>query len=136
MAAYALLSQVTTINSVDWSPWLKSSVLTLDAASLDSTDFASGGWTEVIGGLKSGTLAITANDSITDNEADELLFALLGSVVTFTVKGTDSAISAANPEYQGSVLITGHSFGGGVGELAAKSPSFPTSGAIVRDVTA
>ena len=136
MAAYALLSQVTTINSVDWSPWLKSATLTLDAASLDSTDFASGGWVEVIGGLKSGTLAITANDSITDNEADELLFALLGTVVAFTVKGTDSAISAANPEYQGSVLITGHSFGGGVGELAAKSLSFPTSGAIVRDVPA
>lgn len=135
MAAYALTSQVTTINSVDWSQWLKSSTLTLDAASLDSTDFASAGWVEVIGGLKSGTLALTVNDSITDNEIDELLFALLGTVVTATVKATDAAISAANPEYQTSVLVTGHSLGGGVGELASKSLSFPITGAVVRDVT-
>lgn len=136
MAAYALTSQVTTINSVDWSQWLKSSTMTLDAASLDSTDFASAGWVEVIGGLKSGTLALTVNDSITDNEIDELLFALLGTVVTATVKATSSAISAANPEYQFSVLVTGHSLGGGVGELASKSLSFPITGAVVRDVTA
>lgn len=135
MAAYALTSQVTTINSVDWSQWLKSSTLTLDAASLDSTDFASAGWVEVIGGLKSGTLDLTVNDSITDNEIDELLFALLGTVVTATVKATDAAISAANPEYQTSVLVTGHSLGGGVGELASKSLSFPITGAVVRDVT-
>ena len=135
MAVYALTSQVTTINSVDYSDHLKSSVLTLDAAQLDTTDFASGGWVEMIGGLKSGTLALNFMDDVADNDVDEELFALLGTVVTFAVRATSGAISASNPEYQGSVLITGHSIGGGVGELAQKSLTFPTSGAVVRDIT-
>lgn len=135
MAIYALMSQVTVLNAVDYTDHLKNSVLTVDTASLDVTDFASGGWVEVIGGLKSGTLALNWMDDVADNDVDEELWALLGTVVTFTVKATNAAISASNPEYQGSVLVTGHSIGGGVGELAQKSLTFPTSGAIVRDIT-
>lgn len=135
MAIYALTSQVVTLNSVDYSDHLKSATLTLDAAQLDTTDFASGGWTEVIGGLKSGTLALEFMDDVADNDVDEELFALLGTVVAFTVKATNAAIGAGNPEYQGNVLVTGHSIGGAVGELAMKSLTFPTSGAITRDIT-
>jgi hypothetical protein len=135
VAVYALTSQVTTVNSVDYSDHLKSSVLTIDAAQLDTTDFASAGWTEVIGGLKSGTLALNFMDDVADNDVDEELFALVGTVVAFTVKAATGAVSASNPEYQGSVLVTGHSIGGGVGELAQKSLTFPTSGAITRDIT-
>lgn len=136
MAIYALTSQVTQLNSVDYSDHLKNSTLTIDAAQLDATDFASGGWVEVIGGLKSGTLALNFMDDVADNDVDEELFALLGTVVTFAVKATSGSISTSNPEYQGNVLITSHSIGGGVGELAQKSLTFPTSGAITRDVTA
>lgn len=135
MAVYALTSQVVTVNSVDYSDHLKSATLTVDAAQLDTTDFASAGWTEVIGGLKSGTLALEFMDDVADNDVDEELFALLGTVVTFTVKATSAAIGAGNPEYQGSVLITSHAIGGGVGELAAKSLTWPTSGSITRDIT-
>ena len=135
MAIYALTSQVVQINSVDYSDHLKSATLTVDAAQLDATDFASGGWTEVIGGLKSGTLSLNFMDDVADNDVDEELFALLGTVVAFTVKATNAAISASNPEYQGNVLVTGHSIGGAVGELAMKSLTFPTSGAITRDIT-
>jgi hypothetical protein len=136
MAVFALTSTVTSINSVDYSDHLKSATLAIDAAQLDTTDFASGGWTEMIGGLKSGTLTLNFMDDVADNDVDEELFALLGTVVTFAVKATSAGISAANPEYQGSVLITGHTIGGDVGSLASKSLSFPTTGAIVRDITA
>ena len=136
MASYALTSQVVTLNAVDYSDHLRSATLTLDAAQLDTTDFASGGWTEAIGGLKSGTLSLEFMDDVADNDVDEELYALLGTVVAFAIKATSSAISASNPEYQGNVLITGHSLGGAVGELAQKSLSFPTSGAIVRDIVA
>ena len=135
MSVYALTGQVVTVNAVDYSDHLKSATLTVDAAQLDTTDFASAGWTEVIGGLKSGTLALEFMDDVAANDVDEELWALLGTVVTFTVKATNAAISTGNPEYQGSVLITGHSLGGAVGDLAMKSLSFPTSGAITRDVT-
>lgn len=135
MAAFALTSTVLTVNSVNYADHVKSCSLVLDAAQLDATDFASGGWTESIGGLKSGTLSVTFNDDVADNDVDEELFDLLGTVVTFALKATSSAISTSNPEYQGSVLVTGTAFGGDVGTLAAKTLSWPITGAVVRDVT-
>jgi len=136
MAIYALTSQVVTVNSVDYSDHLKAATLTVDAAQLDTTDFASGGWVEMIGGLKSGTLALEFMDDVADNDVDEELWALLGTVVAFTIKAATGNIAATNPEYQGFVLITSHSLGGAVGDLATKSLTFPVSGAVVRDITA
>lgn len=135
MAVYALTSQVVTVNSVDYSDHLKSATLTVDAAQLDTTDFASGGWTEVIGGIKSGTLALEFLDDVAANDVDSEIWALLGTVVTFAIKATSGAISTSNPEYQGSVLVTTTSLGGAVGDLATKSLTWPTSGSIVRDTT-
>jgi len=135
MAVFALTSEVTFLDGVNHSAALKSAVLTLSAAELDTTDFASGGWVEMIGGNKSGTLALTFMDDVADNAVDELLFAMLGTVVTFTVKPVTAAISASNPEYQGSVLVNGYTFGGDVGSLATKQLTFPTTGAVVRDIT-
>jgi hypothetical protein len=121
---------------VDYSGDLKSAVLTLDAAQLDTTDFASAGWVEMIGGLKSGTLALNFQDDVADNAVDEELWDLLGTVVAFAVRPTSAAAGTSNPEYTGNVLITSHSIGGGVGELAMKSLTFPTSGAVARGVGA
>lgn len=135
MAVYALTSQVVTVNSVDYSDHLKSATLTVDAAQLDTTDFASGGWTEVIGGIKSGTLALEFMDDVAANDVDSEIWALLGTVVTFAIKATSGAISTSNPEYQGSVLVTTTSLGGAVGDLATKSLTWPTSGSITRDTT-
>ena len=132
MAVYALTSMSTTINSVDYSQYLKSSTLAVDAAVLDATDFASGGWVENVGGLKSGTLSLEFNDDAAATTVDDRIWNLLGTVVTFVVKPTSAAVGANNPTYSGSVLVTGHSIGGAVGELASKSLSFPTSGAITR----
>ena len=134
MGIFALTSEVVTINSVDYAAYCKSATLTIDAAQLDTTDFASAGWTEMIGGLKSGTLSIELMDDLAAGEVDADLYAILGTVVAFTIKATSAAAGASNPNYTGNILITGHSFGGGVGELATKSLTFPTTGAITRAV--
>lgn len=136
MAIQALTAEVVTINSIDFSAYCKSATLTIDVNQLDATDFASDGWTEMIGGLKSGTLSIELMDDVADDQVDEDLYGILGKVVPFTVKLDDGAISTSNPEYQGNVLITQWNIGGAVGDLATKSLSFPITGAIVRDVTA
>lgn len=135
MAVFAFTAEYLTVNSVNYSDHMKSAVLTVDAAQLDATDMASGGWVELIGGLKSGTLAVLFNDDVADNDIDEELWDLLGTVVAFNLRAIGSAISTSNPEYQGNVLITSIVFGGAVGELAQKSLTWPTTGAIVRDVT-
>ena len=99
---------------------------------LDTTDFASGGWVEMIGGLKSGQLSIEFMDDLADSSIDDDLWQIFGTVVTFTVKGTSASVGVNNPSYSGSVLITGTSLGGSVGDLAGKTLTFPTSGAISR----
>lgn len=132
MAVFALTSVTTTLNSVDITAYTKNVTLALDAAQLDTTDFASGGWVEMIGGLKSGTLSIEFMDDLADGEIDNDLFDIFGTVVAFTVKGTSSAVGVNNPSYSGNVLITNHPLGGSVGDLAGKSVSYPTSGAVSR----
>lgn len=132
MAVYALTGTYCTINAHDHSSDLKGVTVTVDAAQLDSTDFASEGWVEVIGGLKSGTLALEFQDDADAGEVDSQLWALLGTVVAFEFRKTSASPTTSNPEYTGNVLITSHSIGGAVGELAMKSLSFPTSGAVAR----
>lgn len=132
MAVFALTSEYVAINSVDESANIKSATLTVDASQLDTTDFASGGWVEMIGGLKSGTLSIEFQDDVADSGIDDKLWALLGTVVAFEVRATSSAVGVNNPKYTGNILITSHSIGGAVGDLATKSLSFPTSGTITR----
>lgn len=132
MAVYALTSQFCSVNSVDYSGDLKSATLVVDAAQLDTTDFASAGWVEYIGGLKSGTLALEFQDDVADDAVDEELWALLGTVVAFAMRPTSAAVGTSNPSYSGSVLVTSHSLGGSVGDLAMKSLTFPTSGAVTR----
>lgn len=131
MAVFALTNEHLTINSVDLSDHVKSAVLTVDAAQLDSTAM-SDSWTEMIGGLKSGSLAVTFNDDYAAGSVDATLWAALGTVVTFVVRPVATAVSATNPNYSGSILISQHSVGGGVGELASKSLTFQTSGTVTR----
>ena len=132
MAVQALVAEVVTLNSVDQSDRCKSATLTIDSAQLDTTTFASDGWTEMIGGLKSGTLTLEFLDDVAASQLDSELFPLLGTVVTFAVRLDDAAVGTSNPEYQGSVLVTQHNIGGAVGELATKSLSFPITGAVTR----
>lgn len=135
MAIQALTGSVIQINSSDISAYCKSWTLSLDVADLDTTDFASSGWTERIGGLKSFTLAVELMDDFAASAIDDDLYSILGTVVTFAAKVNAGAISTSNPEYQGSILIKPHAVGGAVGDLAVKSLTFPGTGAIVRDVT-
>lgn len=131
MAVFALVNEYVAINGVNMSQHVKSATLTLDAAALDSTAMGDS-WTENIGGLKSGSLTITFNDDFAAGAVDVTLWPLFGTVTTFEVRPDAGAVSATNPKYTGSVLIAGHGLGGSVGDLAAKSVTYPTSGAVTR----
>lgn len=132
MAVFALTNEYLALNgSATLNDHVKSAVLTVDVAQLDSTAMGDS-WIEVIGGLKSASLAITFNDDYAASNVDATLWPLLGTVVTFEVRPDAGSVSATNPKYTGSVLIGQHVLGGSVGELAAKSLTFPVSGAVTR----
>ena len=132
MAVYALTSEYLAINSVDRSADIKSAVLTVDAAALDTMDMASGGWMEQIAGTKSGTLTVEFQDDAAASAIDSVLWALFGTVTTFEVRATSASVGTGNAKYTGSILVNQFAVGGAVGELATKSLTFPTSGAVTR----
>ena len=133
MAKMVLLSTYVAINSVDRSTWCNKAELVVDVEAKDVTTFASAGWVEYLGGLKSGTLNLEFKTDFEDSSLDDTMWALLGTVVTFEVRPTSSAAGASNPKYTGSVLINGWSpISGNVGDEASVSVGFPTSGAVTR----
>jgi hypothetical protein len=131
--AVVLTTTHLTLNSVDVSDWVTKIELTVEVDEKDVTTFGSSGWMEVIGGLKKGKLDITFLQDYVDNELDEDLWALLGSVVTFATRPTSAAVGTGNPSYSGSVLIGDlKPVAGGVGDVAEVSASWSTSGAVAR----
>lgn len=131
MSVLALINEYVSLNSTDLSDRVKAATLTLDAAQLDPTAMGDG-WTKVVGGLKSGQLAIEFVDDFAAGELDATLWPLFGTVVTFEVRPDAGAVSTSNPKYTGSVFIAQHIVGGQLGELAGKSLTFPTSGTVAR----
>lgn len=131
--AVVLKTTTLTLNAVDYSDWVSKVELTTEVDEKDVTTFGSAGWMEVIGGIAKGGLAVTFKNDYVDNELDEDLWALFGTVVTFATKPTSAAVSSNNPSYSGSVLIKElKPINGAVGDVAEMDVSWPTSGVISR----
>lgn len=107
--------------------------LTVDVEEKDITTFADSGWKAVMGGLKSGQLALSLKNDIAVGALDDDFWAILGTNVTFEIRLTQSAVSTSNPKYTGTVFIKEWKpLNGSVGDVAELDVSFPTSGAITR----
>lgn len=131
MSTFALLNEHVEINSVDLSDHVRAATLALEASQLDSTAMGDD-WSEVTGGLKSGTLTIEFLDDFDASEIDDTLWPLFGTVTTFLVRPDGAAVSATNPNYTGGLFIAQHSVGGSLNEMAGKSLTLPTSGTVSR----
>lgn len=135
MAKMVLTSTYLGLNSVDRSDNVSRVELTVDVESKDVTVFASDGWKEVLGGIKSAGLAIMFKNDMADNALDETMWALLGTVVTFEVRPTDAVVGPSNAKYTGSVLINGWTpISGATGDVNEFTVTYPTSGAVSRGV--
>lgn len=135
MAKFVYTNAKVTLNGTanDVSSSVKQVVLELNAAEVDTTNFGSGGWVEMIGGLKSGSVQIDFIDDVAAAAIDSSIFALLGGTAGITIRpGGTATIGTSNPEYQGSVLVTQTMVGGAVGDLATKSVTWPTTGSVAR----
>ena len=135
MAVFALTNVYVEINSTSSvNDHVKSAQLSIDVADLDSTAMGDT-WKESTAGVKSGTLTLEYLDDYASASVDAVLWPLLGTVVTFKVRPDAGAVSATNPSYFGSVLISQTNLGGAHGDLAMKSVTFPLSGTITRSTT-
>ncbi|OSZ58667.1 hypothetical protein OQI_20385 [Streptomyces pharetrae CZA14] len=135
MPKMVLLAQYVSIGGNVLNTYTKKAELSVEVEEKDVTNYASLGWKEVIGGLKSGELACEFLQSFAATELDSILWPLLGTVVPFEVRADQGAVSASNPKWTGNVLIKGWApLTGSVGDEATVSQTFPTSGAVTRGV--
>lgn len=134
MAQYVISNPYLLLNGAsDISDHIKSLTLEVTVAEQDATDAASAGWTEQLGGLKSGSMNIELYDDKAAANVDAIIWPLLGTVVAFQVNAAGSSTGTSNPKYTGSVLISGTSpLTGAVGDVAMLSLKWPTSGAVTR----
>lgn len=101
----------------------------------DATTFGQT-WKVRRGGLKDGNLNLTfLNDYVAAN-LDEIMWALVGTVVPFEIRATSGTVTTSNPKYTGSILIQEwNPINGKVGDLVEIDVSFPTSGTVTRGTT-
>lgn len=132
MAKFVVTGTKVTVNGTDLSSSCARAELVINAAEVTTTDFGSAGWTEVIGGLKSGTVSLDFHADYGVGAVSTMfqpLVGTIGTVVLIAANGT--AASATTPAYTATVLINSFTpVSGAVGDLATFSVSFPTSGAV------
>ena len=132
MTIFAATDFTISLNAVDLTDHCSSITTSFDVAELATTAFGDE-WTTVIGGLKSGSIAVNFHQDFASSSVDSTLYSALGTVVPVVVKPTSGAVSATNPSYSFSVLITGVTpIAASVGDLAVQSLTFPISGAVTR----
>ena len=135
MAKYVVTGNTVSLNGTDITASVARAELVITSTEVDVTDFASGGYTEVVGGLKSGTVSLDFHSDFgaggLNTVLTEDLVGTIGTVVLITNNGT--AASSETPSFTANVLLNSVSpVSGAVGDLSTFSVSFPTSGAIVK----
>lgn len=119
----------------DRSAQVKGVTLTIDAPEVDTTNMASGGWFEALGGIFKGTLAVEWVKDADLSGLDAAMFAALGATQTFLIRQTSAALGADNPKYTGSVLVTQWSpIQGSLGAAFGGSTSWTTTGTVSRAI--
>ena len=131
MAKYVVTGTYVTLNGDDISANTARAELVINSAEVETTDFGSGGFTELIGGLKSGQVTLDFHNDFGAGAVSNLLQDLVGTIGTVTINPTGTAVSAENPTYTAEVLVNSFTpVSGAVGDLATFSVTFPTSGEI------
>lgn len=132
MAKFVVTGTQVTVNGTDVSSSCARAELVINAAEVTTTDFGSAGWTEVIGGLKSGTVSLDFHSDFGASGVSDLFADLVGTIGTVTIiTANGTAPSATTPKYTATVLVNSFTpVSGAVGDLATFSVSFPTTGAV------
>jgi hypothetical protein len=132
MAKFVVTGTKVTLNSVDVSSSCARAELVINAAEVDVTDFGSAGWTEIIGGLKSGQVSLDFHSDFGAGAVSDLFEDLVGTNGTVTlIAANGTAASATTPLYTIPVMFNSFTpVSGAVGDLSTFSVTLPTSGAV------
>lgn len=133
MAKTVVTSRYVSIGTADVSSALSGASLEITVEEVDKTSLGSAGWREVAAGLKSGSVTLNFMQDFGVGGVDALLYPLIGTEATVTIRSSSATVSATNPAYSAVVLISQYTpIAGAVGDLATFDVTFPTVGAVTR----
>jgi hypothetical protein len=132
MAKFAATDHKITVGGVDFSTSLNSVELSQEADDIETTAFGSS-WRTRIGGLKQASLTLNFMQDFGASSVDATLNPLLGSIATVVIVPTSGTVTATNPSYTMTALVTQYSpFASSVGDIASFSVSWPVTGSVTR----
>jgi hypothetical protein len=121
-----------TIGGTNLSTSLAAATLDITAEEQDTTAFGSTYRTR-IAGLKDASVTFDFHQDFGAGSIDATLFPLVGSLATVVIKPTSGTVTATNPSYTFTALVTQYQpFASSVGDLATLSVTWPVSGEVVR----
>jgi hypothetical protein len=133
MAKQVVTSRYVSLGTADISSSLSGASLEIVTETTDKTSLGSSGWREVAAGLKSATLTLNFQQDFGVGGIDSLLYPLIGTEATVTIRSSSATVSATNPSYSGVFLVNGYTpINGAVGDLATFDTTFDSVGAITR----
>lgn len=132
MAKFVATDYKVTINGGTVSSSLASVELPIEVDEQETTAFGSA-WRTRIAGLKSGSITLEFHQDFAAGALDSILYPLLGTNATVTVVPTSGTVTASNPSYTGTFLVTSYTpFASTVGDLATVGITWPLTGELTR----
>jgi hypothetical protein len=132
LAKFVATDYKVTINGGTVSSSLASVELPIEIDEQETTAFGSS-WRTRIAGLKSGSITLEFHQDFAAGALDSILWPLLGTNATVTVVPTSGTVTASNPSYTGTFLVTSYTpFASTVGDLATVGITWPLTGELTR----
>ena len=123
----------TITSGSDLSVYCTSVSIPLTMATQDATNFGSGAFRVVLGGIKSSDVSLSLNNDFAASALNDILRTTLGglgSTVYLDIKSTNAVRSGTNPSYVFAVLLSQiQPVTGSVGNINAMSLTWPSTGA-------
>ena len=135
MARLVLNNALVTFASTDLSDHIASVTLNTAFDIIETTSFGNVAKTRVAG-LQDNSVSFEFHQDYASGSVESTIYPLLGTAVACEVRPVNTTVSATNPKYNFSVLISEWTpLNGSVGSLATASVTWPISGAITKSTT-
>lgn len=131
MAVLALTNAVITVGGTDLSSLANSITLNYEVDAVESTGFGTNH--QFIGGLQNNSVEVALMQDFATTKTEPVVYPLVGTQTTITVKAVNAATSTTNPLYTiSNAYLSAHTpVAGAVGELAMTTLTF-TGGTLVK----
>lgn len=138
MARIVLTDAKVTINGVNLSDHIASITINQSNDVVETTAFSSTAAKTRVAGLADNSVTLEFHQDFAASSVEATIngtTSLVGTVTAIVVQPTSGSVSATNPSYSFSALVSEwQSLSASVGELSTASVTWPISGAITKAV--